>query len=74
MAGHQVNTDISDIFFNMDHEEAALFDASGNFASYSEEVLTYEADDLLEALRRLGSQAAYHENPGDLVVDFLGRV
>jgi hypothetical protein len=70
----QVHTDISDLFFNTDHADAAIFDDKGNFSGYDDTVLEESADSFIDALHRLGVEPALKLTSHELVADFLGRV
>lgn len=66
-----VDTNISDLFFNTDHDDAVLTE-SGNFVGYDDAKLLDSADMTLQCLGRLGVQDL--PTPRELVQDFHGRV
>jgi hypothetical protein len=68
----RVNMHVSDLFFNRDMQEAAVFDDRGNFASYNLDVLHREAETMLSSLEGLGVRDL--PSVGDLVADFQERV
>lgn len=69
-----VHTDISDLFFNTDHENATLYEANGNrreFAGYDEGVLRDEAQMMLNSLHTLGVPDL--PSAEDVAADYLAR-
>lgn len=70
----QVNTEVSDLFFNTDHEAAALLDDRGNFAGFNDEVLLEEAASFIASLERLGVAPLRVPTKENLVADFHKRV
>lgn len=66
-----VNDDLSDLFFNIDIDDARVIE-KGRFVGWNEERLREEAETLLGRLERLGVGGL--PGPDELVRDFLGRV
>lgn len=67
----KVDTNISDLFFNTDCDDAKVMD-KGQFVRFDETKLLESADMTLGCLKRLGVQDL--PTPAELVTDFLVRV
>lgn len=70
VSGIRVDANISDLFFNTQHD-AATHDRNDQFAGYDEEKLESAASDVLGSLRRLGVPVP---SVDDLIADFYGRL
>ena len=67
-----INTFVSDLFFNMDHSGAQLYDAETDaFAGYDTSKLHETATWVSEGLEKVFGMPV---TPGDLVDDFLARM
>lgn len=67
----QINTHVSDIFFNMDHSEAEITDSDGHYVRHDPDALLRSALMLRDALAGLGVDAG---EPTDIVNDFIARL
>ena len=66
-----VNVYISDLFFNYEHGDCAVYD-NGHFVKYDREAMTEKAKELLSCLNQLGVDDL--PNPKALVKDFYSRL
>lgn len=69
-----IDGDISDLFFNLDHDDAIIDDdTQGGPTGFDEAKLKASAVELLARLRRLGCDVSL-PLPDALVADFLRRL
>lgn len=67
-----VDGNISDLFFNLDHDHAKKHDNHGNFVEFDADSLNTSAIWFLKTLRTLGVSDI--PSPQELVNDFYDRV
>jgi hypothetical protein len=67
----KVSAEVSDLFFNTDHGDAAVYDANGIFERYDEDALLDDATNFAGCIERAFGVAI---EPSDLVEDYLDRV
>lgn len=67
----RVDATVSDLFFNLDHDEAVIRDAKGNFESYDEAKLHGLATWFATSINSIGGPYYTAE---EIIADFYARV
>ncbi|NJM13178.1 MAG: hypothetical protein HC889_16095 [Synechococcaceae cyanobacterium SM1_2_3] len=65
-----IDANVSDLFFNLDHDDCKLHGSKGEFIGWNAHALYDQATWFCDTLGRLGVKV----DPGELIQDFHGRV
>lgn len=69
----QVDSTVSDLFFNQDHTDAKTYDEFHHFTGFDRKHLWDDAVDFAFIISNL-THGAHDYSPDELVADFLARV